>query len=389
MEAKKVLIIVGTRPEGIKMMPVYFALKRHGIPTLLVSTGQHTDLLHEVFTIFKVKPDIDLALGKPNQDLSYLTHAVLTACADLYKKVDPSLVLVQGDTTTIMAAALAAFYQQIPVGHVEAGLRTGDMYAPFPEELNRRVVSLFAQYHFAPSRYAVEHLSAEKIPHYKIHETGNTVVDALHYMLDQIERGMLQPTAAIQELVVAAKNEQRNVVLFTAHRRESFGKGLVSIMSAVQELAVTNSKLSIIFPVHPNPAVKEAIIQSGLNEVANISLQRPVSYVDLVYLLSQADLVLTDSGGIQEEAVSLGKPVLILREKTERPEGIWVGLAELVGSDKATIMTMAERFLQGKNIGHSPCMAYGDGKAAERIASIISTAHTLESTQKGTSCKNV
>ncbi len=392
MEASNVLIIVGTRPEGIKMMPVYFALKRAGIPTLLISTGQHTDLLNEVFAIFNVTPDVDLALGKPNQDPAYLTHAVLTACTDLYKKLTPSFVLVQGDTTTIMAAALAAFYLKIPVGHVEAGLRTGDMHAPFPEELNRRVVSLFADYHFAPTLHAINNLGDEKIPPHKLYQTGNTVVDALHYIRAKLAEGHLSPSKDLCTVVSAAKDSHKKIVLLTAHRRESFGAGLRAIMSAVKELALKHPEVVFIYPTHPNPAVQTAIADAGLDECKNIHTFSPLPHIDLVYVLLHADVVLTDSGGIQEEAISLGKPVLILREKTERPEGIWAGLAELVGTNKEKIITMTEKFLRNEVESVSaiqPCAIYGDGKAAERIASIISEALNNHINKGVAVCKNV
>lgn len=365
-----ILIIVGTRPEGIKMMPVYAALKAAQYPVMLVSTGQHATMLDEVFELFGVKPDIDMKLGKPNQDLAYVTQAVISACTKLYQEVRPSLVLVEGDTTTVMAAALSAFYVRIPVGHVEAGLRTGDIYQPYPEEFNRRVMGMIAQYHFAPTALAVANLLAEQVARISIFCTGNTIVDALRIIRAKIAQRELTIRPDVQKLVDNAHNRGSTIMVLTAHRRESFNGGIARILSAVKELARSHSNLVIIYPCHPNPQVQRACQEINLATEKNIFVTDPLSYKDLVFALDAAQVVLTDSGGIQEEAISLGKSVVVLREKTERMEGVWEGIAHLVGTDKEKIIAVSSDIIAHPR-SYAKNQIYGDGYAAQKIVAIV------------------
>lgn len=352
------------------MIPVYYACKKLQLPVLLVSTGQHTDLLQEVFKTFSLEPDIDLALGKPNQDLSYLTQAVLGGCKKLYEEYNPAAVVLQGDTTTVMAAALAAFYQKIPVVHIEAGLRTHDIGQPYPEELNRRVLSLIAEYHCAPTSLSVGNLLAENIHYSKIVCTGNTVVDALRIIRERIETQQITVRPDLFERVKAEKLLGKKIILLTTHRRESFEGGIQSIFATVKELIAENKNLFFVYPAHPNPVVQQAIAQAQLVNLENFLLLEPLAYKDLVYVLSSADVVMTDSGGIQEEAISLGKPTLILRDKTERIEGVWDGIATVVGTHGEKIKKAFAHSASHAR-AHKENSIYGDGYAAERIAQLI------------------
>ncbi len=371
-----IMLVVGTRPEGIKMMPVYFSLKRAGIPVVLCSTGQHCALLEEVFTLFSVTPDISLSLMKPDQDLSYLTCAVLESMKRVYAQYKPSLVLVQGDTTTVMAATLAAFYEKIPVGHVEAGLRTGDMLSPYPEEANRCIVGLLAQYHFAPTSFAAANLLAEGKKREAVFCVGNTVVDALCMVEEKIKTKMvtLRP-----ELLLAMKQaDERGCkkVLVTAHRRESFPDGIVRIIRAVKRYAQAHSDVAFFYPYHPNPVVMHALSEIRLEDEENIFLFQPLVYHELVFLLQSADCIMTDSGGIQEEAVSMGKNVLVLREKSERMEGVWQGLAALVGTQENAIIEALDCAIKNSSKQRSVrSSVYGDGFSADRIVEVIKTLH--------------
>lgn len=381
---KPVLIVIGTRPEGIKMIPVYVALKEAGIAVLLCSTDQHTDLLQEVFTVFGVEPDIRLSLGRDGQDLFYITEVVLHECRRLYSEVRPSLVLVEGDTTTVMAAALAAFYCNIAVGHIEAGLRTFDIRKPFPEELNRRIVGLISHYHFTPTALPTGNLLAEKVDPLSIMCVGNTVVDALRIMQEKIKRKKMVIREDIRRFVETCKNQKRRLVLLTAHRRESFNGGITKVLRIVKDLALTHKQVSFVYPFHPNPNVLRAIKESGIEDCKDILLTKPVSYSDLVYLLSMSDFVMTDSGGIQEEAVSLGKSVMVLREKTERIEGVWAGLASLVGTDERKIVREFSRLFNDLTHGCSSEKTdlYGDGYAAQKIARVIANDYEVLSKSK-------
>lgn len=366
-----ILLVVGTRPEAIKMASVYHALKKINIPTFLCSTGQHADLLPGIFNLFEMQPDIDLKIMKPGQDLFDITTTVLERLKDVCKQVKPALVLVQGDTTTAMAAALAAFYLHIPVGHVEAGLRTYNMLAPFPEELNRRIITHIAELHFAPTDLAVAYLVSEGIACDTIFMTGNAVVDAARLIQNKIDKRVLEPSAALRAAVQDARQKNSKLMVVTAHRRESIPEGLRSIFTAIKKALVLYPELYVIFPVHPNPVIRELIEEVGLSCMNNILLTRPLSYTDMQFLLGKADVVATDSGGLQEEALSLNKPVLVLRKETERSEGVTAGLAVLVGDDEAIIVKQIGSMLACPLKKTDQSSLYGDGHAGLRIASII------------------
>lgn len=365
-----VLIVVGTRPEGIKMMPVYLALQKEGIPVVLCSTSQHDQLLTEVFEVFQVKPDYELKIMKPGQDLFHITTTVLERIKEVYAQVNPAVVLVQGDTTTVMAASLAAFYSHIPIGHIEAGLRTGDRYAPYPEEANREIIGLLASYHFAPTANSMANLLAEGKSRTSVFCTGNTVVDALSYIEQKIMQGALLPRLDLERAVAGCAISGQKKILLTAHRRESFDGGITRILKTVKKVAKERPDLFFFYPYHPNPAVKTAMQEADFHATDNIFLTEPLTYKDLVYLLLSVDMVATDSGGIQEEAVSLGKPVAVLRDKSERMEGVWDGLATLVGTDEEKLYNML--MMCHKSTKHmAKKFIYGDGYAAQKIVHIL------------------
>lgn len=367
LQAASIILIIGTRPEGIKLIPVYFALKQSGYQVKICATFQHTNLLQEVFDVFNITPDFSFDIMRANQDLFHITQSVLANCKILFEQEKPNLVMVQGDTTSAMAASLAAFYCKIPVAHVEAGLRTGNIYAPYPEELNRQFISLIAKYNFAPSDQAVQNLKNAGVNHNTIYQVGNTVVDALNLVLGKIDNydSLISPT--IQDLI--QKIKPRKLILLTMHRRESFGQNMVSALSAIKEFAQNHPQVCFIYPMHPNPQVGQAVADAGLKVCANIFLIGPLAYPDLVYLLSQANCVTTDSGGIQEEAASMGKPVVLLRKETDRPEAVQAGLAWLAGYDCAKIQTY---LLQALNLPKSTKNnLYGDGNSAQKIVAIL------------------
>ncbi len=367
-----VLLIIGTRPEGIKMAPVYHALKRAGIPTLICSTMQHSHLLTEVFELFDIVPDISLNIMRQGQDLFYLTQAVLQKTKEVFLSVHPSLVVVQGDTTSSMAASLAAFYLNIPVAHVEAGLRTDDVSLPFPEEMNRRVISMVSAYHFAPTPAAVANLLVHGVRREKIFCTGNTIVDALHTIKDKIQTKELKIRADIKEKILLAQEEGKDIGLLTMHRRESFNGPIADILQTIKKWISDHPETVWFYPFHPNPSVIDAVRSAGLFDIPNLYICEPINYKDLVYLLDKATYVLTDSGGIQEEAVSLGKPVLVLREKTERMEGVLVGLARIVGSNAQSILDGLEwASSYQKSLKGQLAHVYGDGHASEKIVAFI------------------
>lgn len=367
---KPVVLVVGTRPEGIKMIPVYLALKKAGIPTLLCSTMQHTQLLSEVFDIFGVTPDFVLNVMRMGQDLFYVTQSILQKSKELFLQLDPAMVLVHGDTTTTMASAMAAFYLKIPVGHVEAGLRTDTLLSPFPEEMNRRVTATLSGYHFAPTAAAMANLLAQGVQRSHIFCVGNTVVDALRLMRTKIDQQEVTVNSRLQKLIQQCKKQKKKILLLTAHRRESFDGGLVQIFSAIKERLQKDKNLFCFYPYHPNPNVIKAMHKVGLATLDNIALVEPVPYQDMINVMLAADVVITDSGGLQEEAVSLGKSVLVLRETTERAEGMWAGLAHLVGTDKDAIITALDATLKS-DLKKSVTAVYGDGYAAEKIATIV------------------
>lgn len=366
-----VLSIVGTRPEAVKMAPVIRALgQQAGIRSLVCATAQHREMLDQVFDLFAIRPDVDLNLMQPNQTLPGLTALALTGVSQALQDLRPDLVLAQGDTTTVMVAGLASFYAQIPMGHVEAGLRTHRRYSPFPEEMNRRLVACLATLHFAPTARAVSSLQAEGVSAEDIFLTGNTVVDALQSIAAQ----PFEPAPALQERLAHAPER---LLLVTAHRRENFGAPLVAICLALRQIIERHPDLALVYPVHLNPQVREPVMRI-LAGHERIHLLEPVEYRTLVYLLKRCWLVLTDSGGIQEEAPVLGKPVLVLRRDTERPEGIESGNARLVGADQADIVAATERLLHDPAAYRAMAQAaspYGDGHAAQRIVEAITARY--------------
>ncbi|MBT4594414.1 UDP-N-acetylglucosamine 2-epimerase (non-hydrolyzing) [bacterium] len=367
------LFVAGTRPEGIKLIPPYKAFNAAGIPSLFCATEQHKELLQEVLDVFEVEPDFRLDVMKDSQDLFYLTSTILERVKKLLLDVRPSIVFVHGDTTTTFASALAAFYLHIPVAHVEAGLRTGDMRVPFPEEMNRVFVGRIATYNFAPTAFSVANLLTEGVDRTKVYCTGNTVVDALIYVKEKIKSGQLKISNELQQWVCRAKAAGSKICLLTAHRREAFGGGLTRVFEVVKKLLKENKNLRIIYPTHPNPNVQKALGESGLMDFCGERLffSQPLTYQNAVYAIDNVDFVMTDSGGIQEEATSLGKPVLCLRDTTERWEGVWQGLEVLVGTDKDRIMEAAMPFIRGEKKEHAPSQVYGDGTASNQMVSIV------------------
>lgn len=362
----KVAIIFGTRPEAIKMAPVIKEFRKYPkqFNLIICVTGQHRKMLDQVLSIFKIKPDIDLNLMEENQSLDSLSANAMKKVTEAIKKTKPDLVLVQGDTTTAMIAALAAFYQKIPVGHIEAGLRTKDRYNPFPEEINRNLISVLATYHFAPTKEAAKNLLKEGICKKRVFLTGNTVVDALKKITKKKSNAF--------HLRASILSNQK-LILVTAHRRENFGKPLLDICKALKEICRRNPNVVIVYPVHMNPNVKGQVY-SNLSHCDRIKLLPPLEYLELVNLMKRSYLVLTDSGGIQEEAPVFGKPVLVLRKETERPEGIDAGVAKLVGVDTKKIIKETELLIRNRKAYLKMANAvspYGDGKAAQRIVKII------------------
>jgi UDP-N-acetylglucosamine 2-epimerase (non-hydrolysing) len=377
MKPIRVLSIFGTRPEAVKMAPVVRCLKRtQGIEALVCVTAQHRQMLDQVLELFEIHPDLDLNLMQPNQSLAQLTASIFTRLDPVLADIRPDWVLIQGDTTTVMAAALLSYYHRIKVGHVEAGLRTGDKWQPFPEEVNRHVAGIVADLHFAPTEWSRQNLLKENVPAKQILVTGNTVIDALHYVADKPVNQ--QTLDLINQLGLSGPDRPwralPRLVLVTAHRRENFGKPLEQICMALKELAEHyQGGIQIVYPVHLNPNVQEPVYQI-LGEVPWITLLPPLDYLPLVHLLKQTAVLLTDSGGLQEEAPGLGVPVLVLREVTERPEGVEAGTVRLVGTKRENIVSHARQLLDDP-IAHAAMAQavnpYGDGHAAERIVQAI------------------
>jgi UDP-N-acetylglucosamine 2-epimerase (non-hydrolysing) len=369
--AKRIMVAFGTRPECIKLAPVVATLRARpsDFETIVCSSGQQREMLDQALAAFKLGVDCDLHVMRPDQSLAELTTALVTGFSSAISGMRPDWILVQGDTTTAFAAALAAYYQRIPIGHVEAGLRSNDRYNPFPEEINRRFVSIITDLHFAPTQTAADALRREGIDGDSIHVTGNTIVDALMALQSRLKApdGAQHISKAIRELA-----ESSAVILVTCHRRENFGDNLAAILRAIRRIALAHQSHRVIFPVHLNPHVR-ALAGPILGDVSNVDLLEPISYPDSIYLLSRASLVLTDSGGLQEEAPSFGVPVLVLRLKTERPEAIEAGLAELVGVDEDRIVARASDLL-ARSIGgvsHPLSNPFGDGRASDRIADLL------------------
>ena len=366
---KKVMLVFGTRPEAIKMAPLVkaFQADREHFKTVVCVTGQHREMLDQVLKLFGIVPQYDLHVMKQGQDLYDVTARILIKMRDVLRAEHPDLVLVHGDTTTSAAAALAAFYQQVQVGHVEAGLRTYDTESPWPEEMNRQLTARMASWHFAPTSLCRSNLLRENIPAAHIFVTGNTVVDALHCIVRQRHMALGTPSG-------------RRVVLVTCHRRENFGQGLKSICQAVKTLALNYPDVDFVCPVHPNPHVRQTVAEmfdrhgDGAGECPNLHFPEPLEYADFVALLSRCTIVLTDSGGIQEEAPGLGKPVLVMRDTTERPEAVQAGTVKLVGTDSGRIVAEASRLLDDPVAYRAMSRAvnpYGDGTACQQILQII------------------
>ena len=380
---KRILLVFGTRPEAIKMCPLVKEFQKHpeAFETVVCVTGQHREMLDQVLQIFDVKPDYDLNIMKQGQDLYDVTARVLTGMRDVLDEVKPDVVLVHGDTTTSMAAAMAAFYRQIPVGHVEAGLRTHNIYSPWPEEMNRQITGRIATYDFAPTSLSRRNLLGEGVPEEKITVTGNTVIDALHWVVENVMEKGYKPS---DPSVASLPRKGRRLVLITGHRRENFGDGFISMCTSIRDLARKYPEVDFVYPMHLNPNVRKPI-REVFGEMAdqvghdgdvipgstgNLFFIEPLDYLDFVYLMSRSYIVLTDSGGIQEEAPGLGKPVLVMRDTTERPEALEAGTVRLVGTDYERIMTEVSALLDNRN--HYEAMShavnpYGDGKACPRI----------------------
>lgn len=379
----KVMLVFGTRPEAIKMCPLVKEFQKHndGFETIVCVTGQHREMLDQVLNIFEVKPDYDLNIMKQGQDLYDVTARVLTGMRDVFKECKPDVVLVHGDTTTSTAAALAAFYQQIPVGHVEAGLRTHNIYSPWPEEMNRQITGRIATYNFSPTPLSESNLKAEKAQG-NIYVTGNTVIDALHMVVNKLKNDETLAKEQKEILKQAGYDVNRladgkKLVLITGHRRENFGEGFIHMVTAIKDLKSKYPDVDFVYPMHLNPNVRKPIHEvfgEDLSNLGNMFFIEPLQYLEFVYLMEKATIVLTDSGGIQEEAPGLGKPVLVMRDTTERPEALASGTVRLVGTDYQKIMDEVSTLLEDEQAYEKMSKAvnpYGDGKACERIVEIL------------------
>ena len=373
----KVMFVFGTRPEAIKMAPLIKAFKEEQIFEIRVCvTAQHRQMLDQVLDIFDIKPDYDLDIMKPSQDLFDVTANVLLGMRKVLTDFNPDIILVHGDTTTTSAASLAAFYHKIKVGHIEAGLRTGNIYSPWPEEANRQITSVLANYHFAPTITSQKNLLKENKDKESILVTGNTVIDALFIVLDKIEKD-----EELKSKIVASISSQYNfkhdkkIILVTGHRRENFGDGLISICEALKTIAENNPDVDIVYPVHLNPNVQKPV-RRMLSDAKNIYLIEPLSYENFIYMMSISYFIITDSGGVQEEAPSLGKPVLVMRDATERPEAVEAGTVKIVGTDSRVIIDESQKLLDNldeynkMSRAHNP---YGDGSASKKIVNFFKT----------------
>ncbi len=372
---KKVLLVFGTRPEAIKMAPLVKAFeKEEDIETRICVTAQHREMLDQVLDMFDITPHYDLNIMKPGQDLYDVTANVLLGMKDILSEFKPNIVLVHGDTTTTSSVSLASFYQKIKVGHVEAGLRTNDIYSPWPEEANRQITGVLSNYHFAPTITSKNNLLKENKNEKDIIVTGNTVIDALFLALDKIEndkklKEKIENTISLQYRI----NENKKLILVTGHRRENFGQGFINICKALKTLADNNPDIDIVYPVHLNPNVQKPV-KEILSDTVNVYLIEPLQYESFIYMMNKSYFIITDSGGVQEEAPSLGKPVLVMRDTTERPEAVKAGTVKLVGTDSELIISESQKLLDEKqeydkmSKSHNP---YGDGKACERIVNFI------------------
>lgn len=372
---KRVLLVFGTRPEAIKMAPLVLKLKENNkdFETKVCVTGQHRQMLDQVLSLFQLTPDYDLNLMKPGQTLSDVTTGVLKGLEQVFGEWLPDVVLVHGDTATTFAASLAAYYHKIKVGHVEAGLRTGDLYSPWPEEANRQLTGVLANYHFAPTQSSYENLIKENVNHENIVVTGNTVIDALLQVKQKVEQDQALVTQFQQEF--SFLDADKKLILVTGHRRENFGQGFLNICTALANIAKQYPDVQIVYPVHLNPNVQKPVNEL-LSGISNIYLIAPQDYLPFVYLMNRSYLILTDSGGIQEEAPSLGKPVLVMRDTTERPEAVRAGTVRLVGTDTETIERSVIELLENPNVyaemaeAHNP---YGDGDSCQQIIDFLKT----------------
>lgn len=382
---KKVMLVFGTRPEAIKMCPLVkeFQKDTKNFETIVCVTGQHREMLDQVLTIFDVKPDYDLNIMKQGQDLTDVTARVLTGLRDVFKECRPDVVLVHGDTTTSTAGALAAFYAQIPVGHVEAGLRTHNIYSPWPEEMNRQLTGRIATYNFSPTPLSEKNLLEEKV-HGKIIVTGNTVIDALHMVVEKLKNDLAlakeqEETLAKAGYDVMRLNDGKKLVLITGHRRENFGEGFIRMVTAMKDLSEKYPDVDFVYPMHLNPNVRKPIHEVFGEDLTrpNFFFIEPLQYLEFVYLMEKSTIVLTDSGGIQEEAPGLGKPVLVMRDTTERPEALESGTVHLVGTDYDKIFNEVSTLLEDDTAYEKMSKAvnpYGDGKACGRIVNALRNA---------------
>ena len=388
---KKIMLVFGTRPEAIKMAPLVkaFQAKKDSFETIVCVTGQHREMLDQVLSLFDIKPDYDLNIMKQGQDLYDITSRVLLGMRDIFKICRPDILFVHGDTTTSTAAALAGFYQQIPVAHIEAGLRTNNIYSPWPEEMNRQITGRIATYNFSPTQLSRQNLLKENVADYKITVTGNTVIDALHWVTARIKGDKVLDKELARQLkekgydtTRIAKTDKefsdsKRLVLITGHRRENFGEGFLNICHAIQDLSKKYPNVDFVYPMHLNPNVRKPIHEvfgNDLSHLGNVFFIEPLEYLSFVFLMEKADIVLTDSGGIQEEAPGLGKPVLVMRDTTERPEAVDAGTVKLVGTNYDAIMNGVSLLLDNKPAYEAMSKAtnpYGDGKACERIINSI------------------
>ena len=374
---KKILLVFGTRPEAIKMAPLVKKLQEmpEEFQTVVCVTGQHREMLDQVLRLFDITPEYDLNIMKPNQDLYDITSRILLGMRDVLREVQPDIVLVHGDTTTSMAAALAAFYQQIPVGHVEAGLRTGNIYSPWPEEMNRLITGRITTHHFSPTLLAKENLLREHVDEKQIIETGNTVIDALPMVVKRLaeDKALANEVAAMINQMgydVQRVDGIRRMVLITGHRRENFGEGFLNICHAIKHLAEQYKDVDFVYPMHLNPNVRKPVLELLGDKAENVFLIEPLDYLPFVYMMQHSTLILTDSGGVQEEAPGLGKPVLVMRDTTERPEAVEAGTVLLVGTNREKIEQGVSMLLDDADTYRRMSEAvnpYGDGLACERI----------------------
>lgn len=383
---KKILVIFGTRPEAIKLSSLikFLKLNNKHFSVKVCITAQHRHMLDQVLNIFDIKPDYDLNIMKKNQNLYEVTSKVLLGLRDVLKTIKPDLVFLQGDTTTVMSASLACYYEKIKVGHIEAGLRTGKIYSPWPEEINRKIATQIASYHFAPTELSKNNLICENVNESRILVTGNTVIDALYDVKNNILKkpyvlkNILNILSEINIHHIINK-EDAKYILVTCHRRENFGQGFDNICEALKCIAKLNNNIDIIFPVHLNPNI-QTVVKAKLVNIKNIHIVPPLDYLPFIFIMDKAYIIMTDSGGIQEEAPSLGKPVLVLRDTTERPEAVSAGTVKIIGTDKANIIAETQKLINNKSIYTNMSSAenpYGDGNSAELIVNFIKNINDI------------